>query len=197
MKRIAIIAFFNLAVMGMSFSQTQSIGLRLGEPTAVVYKNYLNYRGTKGTAFEFGLGTASSSWSNGYYRNSFDDRSAYNGYRYTSHRVSGVVYFQGRYLLNYQIPIQGVEGRFDWYWGLGALLKLANVKYYYQNDLPPFQPLTDSRTDIDFGPEGIFGAEYKFERVPITLFAEFSLMLELADRIGARGFVGTGARYMF
>lgn len=195
MKRNALFGLM-IFIVTAGYSQ-QTIGLRLGEPTGIVYKNYLNYGGTKGTSFEFGLGTASNSWNHSYYENSFGDRSAYNGYRYNSHRVSGVVYFQGRYLFNYEIPTHGVDGRFDWYWGLGAVLKVATVKYYYQNDNAPFQTGSDSRTDIDFGPEGILGAEYRFENVPIILFAEFSLMIELADRLGARGFVGTGARYRF
>ena len=197
MKRNVLLVLLVLGVVGIGFGQQQSVGLRLGEPTGIVYKNYLNYRGAKGTAWELGFGTASNSWNHGYYENSFKDRGSYDGYRYTSHRVSGVVYFQGRYLFNYQIPTQGVDGRFDWYWGLGAVLKFANVKYFYQNDQPPFQVATDTRTDIDFGPEGILGAEYRFDNVPIILFAEFSLMIELADRFGGRGFVGTGARYVF
>ena len=197
MKRIALIGVLILAVVGIGFGQTQSVGLRLGKPTGVVYKKYLNYRGAKGTAWELGLGTAANDWNDGYYQNSFRDRASYNGYRYNSHRVSGIMYFQGRYLFNYEIPTQGMDGRLDWYWGLGAALKFANVKYYYQEDLAPYRVATDSRVDIDFGPEGILGAEYRFENVPINLFAEFSLMVELADRFGGRGFVGTGARYRF
>jgi hypothetical protein len=55
----------------------------------------------------------------------------------------------------------------------------------------------DERTDFDFGPEGIFGAEYTFEDVPVTLFAETSLQLELVDRLTLRLFAGTGARFNF
>src|SRR4051812_42603270 len=83
MKRNLLLVLLILGVVGIGFGQQQSIGLRLGEPTGIVYKNYLNYRGAKGTAWELGFGTASNSWNHGYYENSFSDRSAYDGYHYT------------------------------------------------------------------------------------------------------------------
>jgi hypothetical protein len=175
------------------FAQNQSIGIRLGEPIGVTYKNYV----TKSTAFEFILGTASHGWSSGYYEKSFRNRDSYQGYRYSSHNVNNVVFFQGRYLMNYPIAVQGVEGKFDWYWGVGAALKLARVNYYYQNEQPPHNSYSDQRTDIDFGPEGIGGVEYKFEDLPITLFVEASLMLELGDRFNLHGLIGTGGRFNF
>ena len=51
--------------------------------------------------------------------------------------------------------------------------------------------------DIDIGPEGMIGMEYTFEDVPITVFGEVSLMLELVDRVTLRPFTGVGARYRF
>jgi hypothetical protein len=174
--------------------KNQSIGVRLGEPFGLTYKNYL----TRSSSFELGLGTGSTGWNGNYYQRSFDNKGRYNGYAYTSHSVDNTLYFQARYLRNYQVPVEGVEGRFDWYWGIGGMLKVARINYYYQNELPPFPGYTDSRTDIDIGPEGILGAEYRFEDLPITLFAEVSLMLEVADQFGSlRGFFGTGARYNF
>ena len=197
MKRIILISVLVVGVMGIGFGQMNSVGVRLGEPTGLLYKKYLNYRGAKGTAWELGLGTAASGWNHGYYKNAFRDYERYDGYQYTNHHVSGIAYFQGRYLFNYQVPVHGVYGRFDWYWGLGAVLKVANVKYYYQDNRPPYQMRTDSRTDIDFGPEGILGAEYRFDNDPFILFGEVSLMGEVADHFGARALFGTGARYVF
>jgi hypothetical protein len=77
------------------------------------------------------------------------------------------------------------------------LLKFANVDYRYRNRDTGVL-VRDSRTDIDLGPEGILGMEYTFEDIPLTIFGEFSLMVEFADRPGAfRGFSGAGARYNF
>jgi hypothetical protein len=193
MRRIIVIAVF-ACITQAAFAQNHSIGIRLGEPTGVTYKNYFS----KTRAFELGLGFGSSGWSSGYYEKSFHDKSRYNGYAYTSHSVSNPVYFQARYLFNYPIPVEGVEGKFSWYWGVGGVLKVAKVRYYYQNELPPYPGYTDIRTDIDIGPEGVGGVEYKFEDLPFTLFIDGSLMLEVADQFGAvRGFIGTGGRFNF
>jgi hypothetical protein len=194
MRRLILFALLaGMAQVAFAQRPYQGIGIRLGEPTGITYKNYF----TKTRAFELGLGTASSGWNSNYYQKSFHDRSGYNGYNYTSHNVDNIVYFQARYLLNYDLPIEGVEGKFDWYWGVGAVLKLARVNYYYQNELPPYPAYTDRRTDIDFGPEGVGGVEYHFEDLPITLFVDVSLMIEVADHLGVRAFGGTGARYTF
>jgi hypothetical protein len=193
MRRIIFIAAV-ACITHAANAQNHSIGVRLGEPTGVTYKNYLN----KSRSFELGLGFGSSGWSGNYYEKSFHNKSRYNGYYYTSHSVNNTVYFQARYLLNYPIPVEGIEGRFNWYWGIGGILKVAQVRYYYQNELPPYPGYTDTRTDIDIGPEGIGGVEYKFEDLPFTLFVDASMMLEVADQFGAlRGFIGTGARYHF
>lgn len=192
MNRIFLFLVLACAAQG-ALAQNRGIGIRLGEPTGVTYKVHLN----KSRAVEFILGTASNSWNHNYYEKSFHDRGSYNGRIYNSHHVSNTVFLQGRYLFNYEIPVQGVEGRFDWYWGVGAVLKLASVEYSYQNEAPPFNTFRDTRTDIDIGPEGIGGAEYKFEDLPLTLFAEVGLMLELGDSFGFRGLLGTGARYNF
>jgi len=174
-----------------------SVGVRLGDPTGFMYKSYLNYRGEKGTAWEVGIGLAPNGWNKGYYRRSFNDRNNYDGYTYNSVSVNNAFCLQGRYLFNRQVPVQGVYGRFDWYWGVGAVFKAANVKYFYHSNLPPYQIATDTRTDIDFGPEVILGAEYRFDNEPFILFAEFGLFTEVADRVGVQGLIGTGARYVF
>jgi hypothetical protein len=106
-----------------AFGQTQSIGVRLGNPIGITYKHGLGH----GRALEFLIGTASQAWSSGYYKNSFSDHQRYDDYVYQSHRTKGTVYFQGRYLFQYNIPVDGMEGRLGWYWGLGAMLKIATV----------------------------------------------------------------------
>ena len=173
-------------------AQSQSIGVRLGDPMGISYKRYLpNHK-----ALEFGLGSASPGWNHTYYQNSFDASNKYEGYIYQSHRVQSTLYLQGRYVLDYKIEIDGMVGELDWYWGLGVMLKFAGVTYQYRDQ--DQNNISDSRTDVDFGPEGIVGMEYTFEDVPLTVFGEISLLLELADRPGAfRPFAGIGVRYNF
>lgn len=192
-KVILIFAFVHACCMYV-FSQDQGIGIRGGDPFGVTYKRYFRSH----HAIELGLGTSSRNWHYAYYRNSFHDMDRYNGYHYLSHYVESIVYFQGRYLLHYDIPVQGMEGDWEWYWGAGGVLKFANVEYRYQNNTPPNTVEVDIRTDIDLGPEGIVGTEYTFEDLPLTFFAEASLMIEIVDRPAAvQLFGGLGARFNF
>jgi hypothetical protein len=173
-------------------AQQQGIGLRLGTPWGITYKKYLDKR----RAFEFGLGSSSSHWSHRYYRNSFNDYGPYDHYRYRSHAVESTVYLQGRYLLHNNIYVEGLEGNWDWYWGVGAVLKVARVKYRFDNDAPPFNESGVYR-DVDLGPEAIIGMEYTFQDVPLSVFADLSLMLEIVDRVTLQPLSGVGARYRF
>lgn len=174
------------------FSQKQGIGIRLGDPVGITYKQYLLHD----RAVEFGLGSAAPGWHHGYYRNSFESRDAYQDYRYTSHRVQSILFLQGRYLLHNDIYVQNMEGKWDWYWGVGAMLKVAKVSYKYQDIDPPFDS-SDDYSDIDFGPEGIIGMEYTFQDVPVSVFGEVSLLLELVNRLTLQPYGGVGARYNF
>lgn len=189
-KVIALLSFVLCVVVANA--QDQGIGLRLGDPTSVTYKKYFN----NSKAFEFLLGTSGAGWHYNYYRNTFDDLNEYEGLRYRSHRVKSTLYLQGRYLLHNDIYVQGLEGKWDWYWGLGAMLKIANVEYRFHDDNSSVNN-KDTYNDFDLGPEGIIGMEYTFEGVPITVFGEVSLMLEIVDRISIRPFSGAGVRYNF
>ena len=193
MRGVLIVFFLMFGALG-AVAQKQAIGLRIGNPIGVTYKRYL----ANDRAMEFGLGTSSSGWNTNYYKNSFKDYKKYDSYEYRSHNVTGIVYLQGRYLFQYNIPIEGMVGKLDWYWGIGAMLKIATVNYTYQNEEFPYDVVNDGRTDIDFGPEGIAGMEYTFEDIPLTVFGEVSLMLEFADRpLTFRTFGAVGARFNF
>lgn len=184
-----------LAVVPVLAQRTHNgIGVRLGEPLGITYKIYLS----SNRALEFGIGSASNTWDRNYYKNSFGHYGRYDDYNYTSHRVKSLFYLQARYLIHRDIDIEGLEGKLQWYWGVGALLKSANVQYRYKQRVAPYAEATDTYQDIDFGPEGILGLEYTFEDVPVSIFGEFSLMLEFADRPGTfRTFSGVGVRYNF
>lgn len=178
-----------------AMAQDRAIGLRGGDPFGITYKKYFSDH----QAIELGLGSSSRNWHYSYYRNSFRNSDRYDNRQYISHYVESAIYLQGRYLLQYDIPIQGMVGKWRWYWGAGGLLKFAQVEYRYQNDVPPFNGIeSDVRTDIDLGPEGIIGTEYTFADVPITFFGEASLLIEIVDRPAAlMMFGGLGVRLHF
>jgi hypothetical protein len=174
------------------FAQHQGIGLRLGEPFGITYKRYL----PQNRALEFLVGSAPKQWGEDYYRNSFEDR--YEDDDEVSHDVKSVVYLQGRYLFHNPIAAD-IEGKFTWYWGVGALIKSARVEYRYREEIRTTNQVIyeRDRTDIDFGPEVIGGVEYTFEDAPISVFGEFDLLLELTDRTTFRLLGGVGARFNF
>jgi hypothetical protein len=188
--------FLLIGVAFGSLAQDRGIGIRIGAPMGITYKKYL----PRNKAVEFGLGTLTNGWYNNYYHRSFRDFDRFEGYEYIDHRVRSAVYLQGRYLLQNDIQIEGMMGKLEWYWGVGAVAKFASVEYRYRPTGTPgaSAALYDTRADFDFGPEGIIGMEYTFEDVPLTIFGEFSLMVEIVDRPGIpRGLSGVGVRYNF
>jgi hypothetical protein len=191
MKKVLSLTLLTICFFS-AHAQDRGIGLRAGAPMGITYKKYL----PQNRAVEFGVGTLIPGWYSQYYENSFSDYKRYKGDHYLSHRINSTVYLQGRYLFQNDIQIEGMMGKLEWYWGIGGLLKFANIEYRSRNENEEIR--TDTRTDIDLGPEGILGLEYTFEDVPITIFGEFSLMMEFADRpLAFRGFSGVGARYNF
>jgi hypothetical protein len=196
MQRIVVCALLTFSTV-CAFSQDRGIGLRLGIPSGLTYKKYL----PRDKAAEFIIGSVAPGWHHYYYENSFSDFDKFEGYRYHSHRVNSSLFVQGRYLLRSDIHIEDMEGNLEWYWGVGGLVKFASVTYYYRDRNNPDDAVPTLRktyTDVDLGPEGIIGMEYTFEDVPLTVFGEFSLFIEFANRPGTlRGLSGTGIRYNF
>jgi hypothetical protein len=170
----------------------QGIGVRLGDPVGLTYKKYL----PRQKAIEFNLGAEPRRWRYDYYRDSFHDHNRYENYHYLSHQVRTNLCLQGRYLMHYDLWIEGMEGKWQWYWGPGGVLKFATINYRYQ--YAPGDIRNDQRADVAFGPEGIIGSEYTFEDVPITIFGELSLMIELVDNPAAIQLLGgAGVRVNF
>ena len=192
-RKISVIVLLMISIN--SLAQDRAVGLRAGDPFGLTYKNYF----TSHRAIELGLGTSSRNWHYSYYRNSFRYYNKYDNYRYVSHYVESIIYLQARYLLHYDIIVQGMEGTWQWYWGAGGEMKLAQVEYRFQDDLFPVNGIdTDVSTVFDLGPEGIIGMEYTFEDFPLTFFGEASLMIEIADRPAAMMlFGGAGVRLRF
>jgi hypothetical protein len=191
MKQLAILALLvGLTLPALSQRYTQAIGLRLGDPVGINYRMY----GRGGAGLEFGIGTANYGYRSRYYRDAFDDRSQFNNANYDLHRVNSSVLLQGRYFKQTKLNAN-VDGRLDWFWGLGVALRSTKVDYTYRLDGIQRR---ETITDIDLGPEGILGLEYLFPRSPISVFAEVSLMMELADSPGNLFMLGgVGARYNF
>lgn len=192
MRVISTILLVGISWMG--YSQTQSVGIRLGDPTGVTYKKFIQ----RGRALEVLVGSVPAHWHNNYYFNSFSEYDQYDSYRYQNHTVQSTLYVQARYLYHEPIPIENLIGKVTGYWGAGGMIKTAKVQYRFQERDAPFVQGTDVHTDIDIGPEGIVGMDYTFNDVPLTVFGEVSLLLEIADRpLTPRVFGCLGLRYNF
>ena len=186
--------FVLMCFSNSAYTQDRSLGLRIGTPLGISYKAYVQ----SAHAVEFIIGTAPGGWNARYYEKSFHKYRDFENYSYMSHHVKSTVYLQGRYLFQYNIPVDGMVGKLDWYWGAGAMLKFAGVQYQYHTNDPPNNNYYDNVTDVDFGPEFMGGMEYTFEDVPITLFGEVSVLIELVNRpFVFRGFAGVGGRLRF
>lgn len=191
-----IILFFLLCGPSLAFSQEHHLGLRIGEPLSITYKTYLNEQ----ISLEGMIGSAAAN-SGQYYRRSFDNNRPFPAALYGSHSSSNGFSFSFRGAYNEDISAEFdiIEGALFAYGGAGLQIRSVRVNYLYTDGTSAsYIPLNETRTNIDFGPEGFIGSEYFFEGLPVSAFAEIGLFLELLDRPGhLRLQGGIGARYIF
>ncbi len=188
--------FFLLLILVVSencLAQHDGIGFCLGAPVGMSYKKYIS---NSTRAIEFGLGGMPRGIQQQYYRNSFEKNNDFDNKDYKNHAVEGNVVLQARFLFHYPLVVEGVEGRFEWYWGVGAFMKIAKVDYTYTDNSSPSIQESKTETDLDLGPEFPLGLEYTFKDTPLTIFTEASLFVEIANRPGIPAFYGgIGLRY--
>ena len=169
----------------------RGIGLRVGDPVGLTYKAYLPGR----KAAEFAIGTTSRNWHGAYYRDTFKKIDHFSRFRYSSHDIDYSFALLGRLLFHESFPAH-VEGRLDWFWGIGAQLRLSKLEYSYFDDNSLL--IFEDRSNIDLGPEGLIGVEYELQDYPIVTYAEVSLMGEIIDQpFRFRFFGAVGIRYAF
>ncbi|WP_158859069.1 hypothetical protein [Lunatibacter salilacus] len=195
MKKVTLFVLFIMPLFGIA--QEHQIGLRLGEPFSITYKTYLDEH----FSVEGLIGRGSPN-STPYYRRAFENNRPVSSAVYSGHSVSDAFSLHARVAYNEDISSEFdiSEGTLLAYVGVGAQIRSARVDYAYftpsASDFPVMR--AESRNNIDFGPEGYIGSEYIFQDLPLSVFAEVGLFLELVDRPGhikLQG--GIGARYLF
>ena len=199
MNRYALLFFFFLAFNITAFAQQKQwgIGLRLGDPTGISVKKYLS----RTRAFEFNLGRTGvwgHNYANAFYRyNKFDKYD----YEYRQYHMHSAISLQGHLLFQQPIKSSDLKG-LDWYYGFGGQLRSFAVEYQYRYHTGPNKNDWNTRwervNDIDLGLDGILGLEYSWHEVPLSVFADVNLLIELADsplHLFLQG--GTGLRYYF
>lgn len=191
-----IILFFLLGVPFFAYSQEHHLGLRIGEPLSITYKTYLDEQ----FSLEAMIGSAGAN-SGQYYRRSFDNNRLFPAAIYGGHSSSNGFSLNLRGAYNEEISAEFdiAEGALFAYGGAGLQIRSVRVNYVYTDGVrSAYVPLNETRTNIDFGPEGFVGSEYFFEDLPLSAFAEVGLFLEILDRPGnLRLQGGLGARYIF
>lgn len=156
--------------LGVS-AQNFGIGLRAGEPSGFSFKKYLPAQ----RAFELTVG------STGYIYNTSSSRGVYR---------SGGLSVMGNYLFHRDVP--GVSG-LEWYYGLGASMKIRSFRYY-----PQYVETASNVNKFSFSPNGVAGLEYTIRQVPISIFLDVMPYVEIAPYPGVIGIDGgLGARYNF
>ncbi|MFO7823140.1 MAG: hypothetical protein R6V72_04320 [Cyclobacterium sp.] len=195
MKHIFIVVLMFAGING--FAQQHQVGLRLGDPYGLSLKTDLNEH----YAAEVILGRGSPN-SSQYYRRTFDQNKPLSSAIYYGQQVSGAFSLQAR--LAYEESLNGefdiAAGNLKGFAGFGVQLRNVAVSYFYHtpNGGENASANLSERSDIDFGPEGFVGASYLFEDLPVVLFTELGLFMELMNRIGHLKVQGAiGARYRF
>ncbi len=181
----------------LSQAQERSVGLRLGEPFAITFKDFISDE----FSFEVMLGSGSVN-GNSYYQRDFENNPPNSSAFYISHGAKKGISLNGRMAYNEDITdIFSIEqGYLLGYGGAGVQFRTTQVIYNYSTDNPQNSSpiLQEDRTNVDFGPEAFAGAEYYFSDLPLNIFIEAGLFLELLDRVGhIKGQGGIGIRYIF
>lgn len=193
MKKIVFLAFLVIPIFG--FAQEDGVGLRLGEPLSITYKKFLDDQ----FALEAMIGRGGPNSAN-YYRRAFENRPTTPNAFYASHAASSGFTLNLRGMLHEDITdeLNISEGYLLGYAGAGVQFRSIGVSYAYTD--PSISPAVfrDDRRNIDFGAEAFGGAEYYFNDLPISIFAEIGLFMEVLDRFGhLRLQGGIGVRYLF
>lgn len=195
-----------LTLSMQSYGQNKlGLGLRFGDPTGISIKKYLSKN-----ALEFNLGRSYDFYNgNGYYNNYFDNwykdkKFGYADYQYLGYKHQFPLTFQARYLWQKGIGKVGKENLsgLDWYLGAGVQFRYRSYAYNYRYKVggdPNWYYVNEQRVnDLDLGLDGILGLEYTFKEIPISVFADINLFMELVDNPFWFYFQGgSGVRYNF
>ena len=180
-----------------SYNRNWGIGIRGGDPSGLTVKKY-----NDNTAWEFNIGRTAY-WGRFSYYDAFYSYRAYEGYRlveirdYHVYRALGI---QLRHLWQKDLNIDGLSG-LQWYYGLGGQIKTLSVGYRYKYEDQwgkKYDNIYTTANFINLGVDGILGLEYTFEEIPISVFTDVNLFLEIfRNTFNYHPQGGLGIRYNF
>ena len=190
-----------LALLPLVFTaqdKNWGIGLRGGDPSGFSFKKYMGEK-----ALEINIGRTYMFSRRGWYDDHFydwyhDKNYGYKEFYYLVYRASAPIAIQVHYLFQKPLKVDGL----DWYWGVGGQMRYRSFAYDYRYKVygdPNWYYARDQRvTDIDLGVDGVLGLEYTFKEVPLSLFVDANVFVELIDNpFWFHGQSGLGIRYNF
>lgn len=187
----------NRSKSNSSYGRTWGIGLRAGDPAGLTIKKY-----SGNNAWELNIGRTAY-WGRYSYYDAFYDYRAYELYRkveFKDYWVDRALGIQLRYLWQKDLNLDGLSG-LQWYYGLGGQIKSVAVKYHYKYEDQwgnKYDNFYSTANYINLGIDGIIGLEYTFQEIPLSIFTDINLFLEVYRslfNIHPQG--GLGIRYNF
>lgn len=194
-----------LLVLSMTFSidaigqNNWGLGVRLGDPSGITLKKYMDKN-----ALEVSVGRTHLFYGDKWYDKRFNKwydgkKFGYQDFQYLAYKASTPIGIQVHYL--FRKPLESASG-LEWYFGVGGQLRYQTFTYDYRykvNGNSQWYYATGDRvTDFDLGADGVLGLEYTFKEVPLSLFLDATLFMEVVDNpflFSLQG--GIGVRYNF
>ncbi|HSI91792.1 MAG TPA: hypothetical protein VK927_11795 [Adhaeribacter sp.] len=194
--RIYILAAV-LLVSGTAFAQkpgTIGLGIKAGDPTglsAKFYQSSFDIELVVGRPYYF----SSRYRSNSYYNTRFYkiDKFSNKYYKFGYYESANPLAIQVHFL---KTKATKTAKELKWYYGGGPQLRAHRVEYFYYDDRYKNVYYSEVVTNIDLGLDGVVGLEYTFSDIPISIFADVNLFVEILDEplhLGLQG--GLGVRY--
>ncbi len=181
------------------------LGIKVGAPMGITYKMYF----LKRFAFEMAGGFSNTSIADDYIEQKYDEilltkfsTPESQNYTYFIHSIEGSYAGQARLMMHLPIP-RGLSGRgfenLDWYIGVGAEIRVIDIKYLYEFKQGFSEELRNFRHRlIEYGPEWMFGFEYAFRDMPLSAFAEMGMFFRINESEPFNAVQGgLGARFNF
>jgi hypothetical protein len=181
-----------------------AIGLRLGDPTGITVKKYLE----NNRAIELIVGRSLIYPGRGYFSRSFRNWGGINpnhvNVRFIDYQTTFPIALQANYLFHNDINRIGeldTKG-LTWYYGFGAQFRLNAYRFTYMYQEASGGPILTRTsgvvTNFDIGVNGIAGLEYRIPNSQFSVFLDITLFMEVLDdpfRLWLQN--GIGARYHF
>ena len=180
---------------GSTSAGTIGIGIKGGDPTGLTakfYRSSLDIELVVGRPYYF----SHHYYDDDYYYDRFYKYDKYRGYYFDRYESTKPVALQLHFLKS-----KGTKSakELKWYYGGGPQFRTYKVNYYYRQYYGPkgndYVIVNDKYTYYDLGLDGVIGLEYTFSDLPISLFADANLFLELVDEITLSPQGGLGVRF--